>query len=334
MVHVFQGELRQADTMLKDAIRMAGEHTPTPAGRLNLAYVYYHRNELDAAGAELESVLQAKDKVYVGHLGRAHLDLLKVRVAQGDIAAAEKELEEAGKILLEQEPAEVNLGSVAAYSLAIAAVAGNEEEIERRLDEFAGYEHFRRYNPPPAAMYLLYKRRGEAAMETLEAEYQQCRREGFRYICCITRLEQVAATADYEQALSFLKEALVLARPEGIIRLFVDFGIELAPLLRKAIKQGIEPEFARTLLHIIEEEDRQKQARKKGIAEAVPADILSERELGVLRLVADGASNMQIADKLSISLATVKTHVHHIIDKLEVRDRSQAVYRARELKLL
>ena len=61
---------------------------------------------------------------------------------------------------------------------------------------------------------------------------------------------------------------------------------------------------------------------------------LSERELEILMLMAAGLSNQQIADRLIISLSTVKNHVHNIIDKLEAKGRTQAVAQARELKLI
>jgi LuxR family transcriptional regulator, maltose regulon positive regulatory protein len=61
---------------------------------------------------------------------------------------------------------------------------------------------------------------------------------------------------------------------------------------------------------------------------------LSEREIEVLELVAAGLSNAEIARELYLSVGTVKAHVHHIFGKLIVRNRSQAVARARELRLL
>jgi DNA-binding NarL/FixJ family response regulator len=62
-------------------------------------------------------------------------------------------------------------------------------------------------------------------------------------------------------------------------------------------------------------------------------EALSARELEVLRLIGAGRSNPEIADELIISLATVKSHVRHILAKLAPRDRVQAAVLAHECKL-
>ena len=61
---------------------------------------------------------------------------------------------------------------------------------------------------------------------------------------------------------------------------------------------------------------------------------LTEREIDVLKLIAEGMSNPEIAEKLVLSVGTVKTHVKHIYGKLNVDDRVKAASKARELKLL
>lgn len=61
---------------------------------------------------------------------------------------------------------------------------------------------------------------------------------------------------------------------------------------------------------------------------AIPIVPLSERELEVLKLIVDGKSNQEIADKLFVTLATVKTHVRSILNKLSVDDRTQAAVKA------
>jgi LuxR family maltose regulon positive regulatory protein len=126
-----------------------------------------------------------------------------------------------------------------------------------------------------------------------------------------------------------------MAKPEGYIRIFVDEGKLLAPLLRKVLSRGITPEYTNKLLTIIEAEERQFTSKTiEGIPSALLPKPLSERELEVLKLVADGLTNQQIADKLIISLSTAKSHVYHIFGKLNAKDRLQAVTRARELKLI
>jgi ATP/maltotriose-dependent transcriptional regulator MalT len=67
---------------------------------------------------------------------------------------------------------------------------------------------------------------------------------------------------------------------------------------------------------------------------AAPVGQLSPREMEILRLVVDGLSNRQIADRLIISLGTVKAHVHNIFEKLHAQTRTQAVGRAKEYKLV
>jgi DNA-binding NarL/FixJ family response regulator len=63
-------------------------------------------------------------------------------------------------------------------------------------------------------------------------------------------------------------------------------------------------------------------------------DALSERELDVLRLIAGGLTNAEIAGQLYIGVSTVKKHINHIYDKLDVKTRTQAVARAREREFL
>jgi len=145
------------------------------------------------------------------------------------------------------------------------------------------------------------------------------------------RVYQSLAAETPDEALTFLSEALRLGQPEGFIRTFVDEGRLLKPLLRIALAQGVTSEYTAKLLNVIEAEERQRRSRS---GEGTTSSLLSEREVEILRLVANGLTNRQIADRLFISLGTAKRHVHNIFEKLDAGDRLHAVNRARELKLL
>jgi LuxR family maltose regulon positive regulatory protein len=188
-----------------------------------------------------------------------------------------------------------------------------------------------RYIP---ARLLLAQGKREAAAKLLQELYDSAIQFGAILAAIQIRIYQAVAADNEAAALGFLSEALTMAEPEGIIRFFVDEGKLIKPLLEKALSQRITPEFTRKLLNIIEAEERQRQARQRAAVPPPAPGLLSERELEVLRLLADDIPNKRIAAKLSVSLGTVKTHVHHTIAKLEVKDRRQAVQRAKELKLI
>ncbi len=152
---------------------------------------------------------------------------------------------------------------------------------------------------------------------------------------------------DPQMALHSLQLAMDLAEPEGFVQVFLDEGEPMAKLLGVAIQQGIRPQFASRLLDAFQDAVRHGPSfsdieEQKSIPVAPeaqhPKDVrmvpLSEREMEVLRLITEGCSNKEIAQKLSISLRTVKYHTTSIYTKLQVNGRAQAAVKARELGLL
>jgi LuxR family maltose regulon positive regulatory protein len=186
----------------------------------------------------------------------------------------------------------------------------------------------------PVRLLIAQRKRLEAT-DKLQVLYDSAVQSGMRGLMILYRLHQTLAAENEESALNFLADALTMAEPEGYIRTFVDEGKLLKPLLQKALSKGVTPEYTRKLLTIIEAEERQKRKMKK--VEGAPSPyraLLSERELEVLQLMAEGLSNQQIADRLIISLSTAKNHVHNILEKLNVQGRTQAVAQARELEFI
>jgi LuxR family maltose regulon positive regulatory protein len=163
----------------------------------------------------------------------------------------------------------------------------------------------------------------------------------------ILTLEALAlqAAGDATAAVTTLARALSLAEPEGYVRTFVDEGAPMAALLQRVLetqKEGrltttvanIPPGYIGKLLAAINGKTTPLTRMSPRQTAGSLVEPLSERELEVLRLIASGASNRDIARKLFLSLATVKTHINNLYRKLQVRTRTQAVARARELKLL
>jgi LuxR family maltose regulon positive regulatory protein len=143
------------------------------------------------------------------------------------------------------------------------------------------------------------------------------------------------AQGDIPSAITPLQRALVLAEPEGYVRIFVDEGQPMARLLYEALSLGIAPDYARRLLAAFPVADPE-QAAPLG-TQALKSDLiepLSERELEVLQLIAEGLTNPEIASRLFLALNTVKGHSRNIYGKLNVHSRTQAISRAQALGLL
>ena len=160
----------------------------------------------------------------------------------------------------------------------------------------------------------------------------------------ILSLQAVAASAqqDREEALEVLWHALNLAEPEGFIRSFVDEGepmrqllIEYQTVIKKKIGEGIDGEsiylltYTDTLLKAFSSEAIVRKKEQEKLSEP-----LSERELEILRLIAAGRSNQEIAEILVIAISTVKTHINRLYGKLGTQRRTEAILMSRNLGLL
>ncbi len=142
--------------------------------------------------------------------------------------------------------------------------------------------------------------------------------------------DQVASRADYIRALE-------LAEPEGFIGAFIEQGSPVAEALANLVKQKplcVQPGYVERILTAFSRSQLPGATRGAPPVPAALIEPLTEREMDVLRLMADGLKYKEIADRLFISLNTVRFHVKAIYGKLNANNRIQAVERARQLELL
>jgi LuxR family maltose regulon positive regulatory protein len=149
------------------------------------------------------------------------------------------------------------------------------------------------------------------------------------------------ARGDHPRSLEYLERALSLAEPEGFVRTFVDEGEPMRSLIlnfqskvKTQIKYGVDDQSLRqlkytdTLLAAFPMTSHQNGSRPTNLFEP-----LSERELDILRLIATGRTNQEIADILVIALSTVKSHINNLYGKLGANRRTEAIAIARDLSL-
>ena len=142
---------------------------------------------------------------------------------------------------------------------------------------------------------------------------------------------------DKDKAMQHLRNALTMAEPGVFVRTFLDEGVPMSRLLHEAASSGMMPNYLGKLLAEFEAgipKQNLNSDQRHAPASRSFVDPLSGRELEILRLIAQGLSNREISERLFIALPTVKGHNRIIFDKLQVKRRTEAVAKARQLELL
>jgi LuxR family maltose regulon positive regulatory protein len=182
------------------------------------------------------------------------------------------------------------------------------------------------------ALILIAQNQADTALILLErllAQVEALGQMGRPLEVLILQSLALADSGDTPGTLATLTRALMLGQTEGCVRVFLDEGTPMANLLRHAGSHGVSPKYVAGLFFQFDREMGTTPALQQPLIEP-----LTERELEVLRLLADGLSYEEIARQLVVALETAKTHTASLYRKLGVVSRTQAVARARELGLL
>jgi LuxR family maltose regulon positive regulatory protein len=352
-VRKVQGRLREAHD-LYDTIRQRMLEQDALDSRMRMSYemglgdLLYERNDLPAARDHARVGLEYCQRfgVYLTHQVVGHLLLMRVLQAQGEPERALEALDQAEAVVRASPIQQGVLIPFRAWRARQWLAVGDLEAASRWADESDAPSELEQM---ARARVRLAQGRIEDALRPLD-RLAEAAREGRRTgrLIEILVLQSLIhqARGRQDQALAALGQALTLARPEGYMRLFIDEGARMGELLRQAAAQGIAatqgvavPYVGQLLAAVKREAEARKRAAPEPLPPAPPADEplldpLTERELEVVRLLAAGLSNKEIAGTLVIALSTVKQHLKNIYAKLDVHSRTQAVVQARNLGLL
>jgi LuxR family maltose regulon positive regulatory protein len=348
LAYRLQGRLHAAAATCREGLQLAVElgFEQLPASsviNVTLATVLYEWNDLDEAeryATQAHELGQRSGYAEGQRVGGAML--AKVRLARGQITEAGQIL--AGVTAMPQSGAAAGLALLLDAQVRWQLSQNNAAEAVRLADALServrGTSVVARTGAALIqARALLAAKRSSEALEVLTptmATLETHQHRGPLIEVLVLHARAQAALNQPESADADLRRALTLAEPEDHVRVFVDEG-----------------EAVHLLLARLKTEDRRQRTYVDKLIAAFPphqsasapiqpsafrlqplAEPLTDREWEVLRLMADGLSNPEIAAKLIVAESTVKKHINHLFGKLGVESRLQAINQARELKLI
>lgn len=351
-IRMAQGRLREAARIYERALDLAtglggSVHPPTADLYVGLSELCHEHNDLDAASRYLRNSKELGE-----HSGlpenryRWYVAMARLAEVQGDLDRALDLLDEAQRLYVRSPDPEVR---------PVAAVKARVWVRQGRLAEALGWAHerglsvgdelsYRReFEHITLARLLIARHRSDrsesalreirALLERLQQAAEQGKRPGSLVEVLVLQALTHQAQGDVIRARVPLERALTLAEPEGYVRTFVDEGEAMRALLGHATADGPTSAYARRLLSAFGEPARLASTSLRAVSAELAAP-LTRREVEILRLIAAGLRNQEIADQLCLSVYTVKRHIANAYGKLGVSHRTEALIRANELNLL
>jgi LuxR family maltose regulon positive regulatory protein len=368
-----QGQLDTAKRLYLRALALAtdGQEQRLPiAGEplIGLGELERQWNNFEAATEYLLEAIERSRQWSETAALDAYIPLARIKQAQGDVDGARDALERARQLALLSESIELDDLAVDLVQATFLVALGDAEAAMSLLEErglvnyalmaeaqesedYVGF-HMAKYARLALARVLLAQHRaGEALalMEPLVPKIEQLGRTDLLIEIQVLSALAFQALGQSTRALEALQQAFSLAEPGGHVRTFLDEGEPMRLLIydfRFWIDDPAHPIDSQERNRLVHYADRLLAAfpseaesdtspienRKSKIQNLV--EPLSERELEVLRLLAAGLSNPEIADELVIAVSTVRSHCKSIYGKLGVHRRWDAVQRAQELGLV
>jgi len=347
-----QGHLREAMQSFRQTIDLAEKN-----GFQNLPVVGLHhvglgdvlreRNDLEGATQHLlKGIDLIKQFCNMFFLVDGYIGLARVKQSQGDVEGGLAILAEASEAVREQGMPRT-VAKIAAHQARLWLMQGNVEAAERwartdlRRAQVKDYELDNIEQMTLARLLAAQGRAGEAidCLTRLLRQTEMGGRTGNVIEILSLQALIIESQGDSPRALSTLKRALALAQPEGYLRTFADEGLPMISMLlalRHSKRTGPSDKKERTIAEYVTKVLKACNAADSGqllSEQGHVADPLSRREIEILQLIVAGLSTRDIAEKLMVSVNTVKAHRKSIYSKLAVGTRLQAIERAKKLHL-
>jgi LuxR family maltose regulon positive regulatory protein len=342
LTQILSGKLGEAEHLCQRGLNRELQKQSVPANCAifySLALIDYERDELLHAREKIETAIELAQKASWLHvLWQAHLLQSQVWQALGDSQNARQALRQAEEVALRYRiPRVARIIAACQASLALA-----ENDLEPAVSWAKRYEHHSAVEDLGDFEELTLARvffvRGDIAqalsrVDSTLGKAEVAGRMETVIEAHILKAQLLEAAGDPEAGLGLIGEAIELAESEGFVRPFLKEGKRVKDLLlqlrQKKIPAHIMSYCARLLEGFGETISSSRDCLPDGLVEP-----LSEREMEVLQLISDGLSNPEIAERLYVSVNTLRAHTSHIFQKLAVHNRMQAVNRARQIGLL
>lgn len=360
------GQLQEASTCCQELQQLITSlHIPAPLvayPSLFQAQLAYARNQLEVAQrAALEAIQKAAPFQYMDILMGAYEVLVRASMVRGELSKALQVLNEmegvnqAAGIPLFQPWIEGLRSNLWLAQGNLASAADWAEHTPYRQEALIGSVYSREGTYLTLVRVDLAQQKYQQALQLLAAlleSAEQVSRVGSMISVLALQVAVLQVSGSTQEALLVLSRLLPLAEPEGYLRAFLDAGEPMQQVLQAWFcqeQEAVAPRlsaYAHTIFKAFASEQRQSEMETSAslISPGHPHALspstepgrepLTPREREVLCLLAEGATNQEIAERLVISLTTVKKHVSSLFLKLAAENRTHAVARARELALL
>ncbi|MBO0780222.1 MAG: tetratricopeptide repeat protein [Ktedonobacteraceae bacterium] len=349
--YLIQGELQQAKRYYRQALADARElhdYEVTADALLELSWLAFERDDLTGAEQQSREALELAQDVYPQRRGlhdRAALQFALLRYARGETDAALEQL----SALLAEQPGEWTPSSFWLFSrlrywqgrlrIATGDLQAVQESLQASSQSSGSVSITEQLGEQILwGRLLLAQGDAQAALEQFAHLLPMAQEQLHQYVALEIQLLLAlahAACKQEQQAHYWLRHTLLQAVHEGYIRLFLNEGRPLVLLLRSLLPTVQHDAALRSYVQMTLRAATQRAGSRRvslSSSHGLLYEPLSVQEQRVLRLLAAGWSNQDIARELVVSINTVKYHVKHLYQKLGVSNRLQASEVARHLQ--